>query len=161
MGHHIDGFVGRQDDLITVAASLPGSRVVPLNLGFAFLPLTEPVGDEPVPFEELTRLDARHAAWGRMQSRVFPLAYVETDYFGGDGWQAALVWAGGLVVVGPIRTTDLQVHGKFVPTPLLEGAINRALRFLAVKRGAVRDEFDAVGLGRHGSNKVWLAESSS
>jgi hypothetical protein len=160
MGHHIRGFIARQDDLRKAAASLPGAQVVPLSLGFGFLPVTEQLAgdDEPAPFEHLERLTARLGAWAEEQSRTFPLAYVETDYFGGDGWQAAMAWVGGGAVFGPVRTSDLWEGGKFVPTPLLEGAINRAVRHLGVERGAARDEFDALGLGRHRDNESWLSE---
>jgi hypothetical protein len=61
------------------------------------------------------------------------------------------------VVLGPVRTTDLYDGGKLVPTPLLDGAVNRTVRHLGVDRGAVSDEFDALGLGRHRSNEKWLA----
>ena|SRR5436190_8542052 len=161
MAHHIRGFIARQDDMQNAAASLQGARVVPLALGFGFLPVTEQLAgdDEPAPFEHLERLTSRLGEWAEEQSRQFPLAYVETDYFGGDGWQAAIAWAGGEVVFGPVRTTDLWEGGKYVPTPLLDGAVNRAVRLLGVERGTARDEFDALGLGRHRSNEGWLSEA--
>jgi hypothetical protein len=61
---------------------------------------------------------------------------------------------------GPVRTSDLWEGGKYVPTPLLDGAINRAVRLVGVERGPVRDEFDALGLGRHRSNESWLSEAA-
>jgi len=163
MGHHIRGFIARRDDLLKTADSLPGARVVPLALGFAFLPVTEQLAgdEEPVPFVQLGGLTARLSTWAEEQSRGFPLVYVETDYFGGDGWQAAMTWVGGSAVFGPVRTADLWEGGKFVPTPLLEGAINRAVRHLGVERGSALDEFDALGLGRHRSNEAWLSETST
>jgi len=163
MGHHIRGFIARQDDLCKAAESLPGARVAPLSLDFGFLPVTEPLagGDEPAPFEHLERLTARLGAWAEEQSRLFPVAYVETDYFGGDGWQAAMAWVGDRAVFGPVRTSDLWAAGKLALTPLLEGAVNQAVRLLGVERGAVRDEFDALGLGRHRSNESWLSEAST
>lgn len=159
--HHIRGFIGRHDDLCRAASGLAGARVAPLRLGFAFLPVTKELAgdDKPAPFEHLERLTERLGAWAEAQSASFPVAYVETDYFGGCGWQAAVAWAGGHVVFGPVRTADLPEAGKFVPTPLLEGAINRAVRHLGVERGSVRDEFDALGLGRNRSNKEWLDEA--
>jgi hypothetical protein len=159
MGHHIRGFIAAEGELRRAALDLLGARVVPLRLGFAFLPVTgQLAGDEAKPFEHLEQLTERLAQWAGAQSRRFPLAYVETDYFGGDGGQAAVAWSGGEVVFGPLRTMDRPEGGKFVPTPLLEGAINRAVRHLGVERGDARDEFDALGLGRHRSNEAWLAD---
>jgi hypothetical protein len=67
-----------------------------------------------------------------------------------------VAWVGGRLVFGPVRTSDLREGDKFVPTPLLEG--DRAVRHLGVERGSARDEFDALGLGRHRSNESWLSE---
>jgi hypothetical protein len=160
MSHHIRGFIARKDDLCRAATDLTGARVVSLSLGFGFLPVTEQLGggDEPAPFEHLERLTARLGAWAEAASAAFPLAYVETDYFGGYGWQAAMAWVGGRVTFGPVRTTDLWREGKYTPTPLLDGAINQSARLVGVDRGLVRDEFDALGLGRHRSNELWLSE---
>jgi hypothetical protein len=159
MSHHIRGFIARADDLRRAAADFAGAQVVPLSLGFGFLPITEQLAgdDEPAPFEYMERLTTRLGAWAEAASVAFPLAYAETDYFGGHGWQAAVAWVGGNVVFGPVRTSDLYVDGKYTPTPLLEGAINRAVRLVGVDRGSVRDEFDAIGLGRHRSNESWLS----
>jgi hypothetical protein len=124
--------------------------VVSLSLGFGFLPIIETMvgDDEPAPFEHLVQLTGRLAEWAQRNSHQFPLAYVQTEYFGGPGEQAAMVWAAGSVVFGPVKTSE---------EPLLEGAVNRAVRYLGVERGAVRDEFDALGLGRHRSNETWLS----
>lgn len=96
MSHHIRGFIARSDDLRKAAADLAGARVVPLSLGFGFLPITEQLADddEPAPFEHLERLTTRLGTWATGVSATFPLAYVETDYFGGDGWQAAMALIG-------------------------------------------------------------------
>jgi hypothetical protein len=77
--------------------------------------------------------------------------------FGGVGSQCAVVWRDGAVVLGPLKTTDEDGN----MTPLLEGAINRALRALGVQRGSVRDEFEALGLGWHRDNEDWVATLSS
>jgi hypothetical protein len=91
-------------------------------------------------------------AWAIERSRTFPLAYVQTDYEGGPGVQSAVAWDGGPVVFGPLASGD--VDGA-TSTPILEGAINRAVRLLGVPRGNAIDEFDALGLGRHRINGDW------
>lgn len=161
MSHYIRGFIARADDLCRAAAELPGARVASLAFGFGFLPVTDQLAgeNEPAPFECLERLTARLGAWAEAASTALPVAYVETDYFGGDGWQTAMAWARGRVVFGPIRTSDLYEGGKYVPTPLLDGAINQAVRLIGVDRGSARDEFEALGLGRHRSNESWLSEA--
>ena len=159
MGHHILGFIARWEDLRRAASNLREAHVVPLALGFGFLPVTQQLAgdDEPAPFEHLDRLTARLGQWAAEQSRLFPLAYVETDYFGGVGLQAAIAWKNGRPAFGPVRTTDLWERGRSIPTPLLDGAINQAVRHIGVARGEAQDEFDALGLGQHRSNESWLS----
>jgi hypothetical protein len=74
----------------------------------------------------------------RELSHLGPIAYVETDYFGGIGGQGAAVYA------------DRQVRMK--PLWGESGPINRALKLLGVKRGLLRDGFSALGLGAYRSN---------
>jgi len=67
-------------------------------------------------------------------SRKFPLAYLETDYFGGRGRQSAIACDGGQLVFGP-ESGDT-------------GPVNNALARIGVLRNAVFDEFDVLELGR-------------
>jgi len=163
MGHCIRGFIGRRDDLRRAADGLPGARVVALAAGFGFLPVTDRLADdrEAVPFEDLERLTTRLCRWAEEESCLFPLAYVETEYFGGHGWQAAVAWVGGRAVFGPLRTPDLREASKLAPIPLRQRAINQAVRHVGVDRGAALDEFEALGLGRHRSNEAWLSEPAT
>jgi len=69
------------------------------------------------------------------------VAYVETEFFAGDGTQACVTW-------------DATPRAS---QPLVDaGAINAALRFLGVNVGDHHDEFDALGLGRHKTTEEWL-----
>lgn len=79
------------------------------------------------------------------------VAYVEADYTGGVGTQAAQVWDAGSVALGPLR---LAVGDPIPP----EGSpISRALRQLGVDRGEHADEFEAVGLNRpHPNTANWV-----
>jgi hypothetical protein len=161
MGHNISGFIARAGELRQASARLEGARVVPLSLGFGFLPLTEQINDKNLPassFELLVELTDLRANWAQRTSITLTLAYVETDYFGGIGSQSGIAWAEGRVMFGPIRTTTSWEEGRHVAPPLLEEAINQTVRRIGVERGSVRDEFDALGLGRHRSNESWLAE---
>ncbi len=81
--------------------------------------------------------DADYAFLNRL-ARDAPAAYVETDYFGGAGEQAAVAARDGSVVYGPRRAGH--------------GTINEALRILGVRKRKDLDEFDTVGLGRFRNN---------
>ena len=70
-----------------------------------------------------------------------PLVYLETDYFGGMGSQAAAAFSGGsLVATAPLTG---------------EEAINTALRSIGVVASSGLDEFDSIGLSRYRYTSDW------
>lgn len=157
MAHYIHGFIARHESLFSASDSLSGVVVAPLGLGFGFLPVTEdiagPTGTRP--FECLHQLTDALAGWAIEQSRKFPIAYIETNYFG-TGTQAAVVWRDGVTVFGPEISVSKWEAGEYVSQPLLDRAINCSLRLLGADRGEGLDEFDAVGLGRHRFDDAWM-----
>ena len=96
------------------------------------------------PFDRLNREMKRQL---KLVSNVTPAAYIETEYFGGVGLQAAQVWDGGKPTHPPQITDDgegltakqkvFQVSGK---------AINEALKRIGVIAEAGLDEFDTLDL---------------
>jgi hypothetical protein len=160
MAHVINGFIAQYGPLRSAAAGLHCAVVAPLELGFGFLPVTEAVAGPtgPWPFEFFQRLTSILAEWAETQSREFPLAYVETNYFG-VGTQAAVVWRDGTAVFGPEQSKSEWRKGQYFSPPYLDKAINRSLRLLGAVRGHLTDEFDAIGLGRHRSDEAWVADA--
>jgi hypothetical protein len=79
---------------------------------------------------------------GREASGGHPFAYIETEYFGGQGAQAAAAWHGATCMVPP-RSAAI-------------GPINEALRALRVVANRGSDEFDTIGLSRHRHTEDWL-----
>ncbi len=128
------------------------SRVVGLNQGLFLLPLTQEFYDAlpsspdtlawPGEFHFLF-LDSKVVALMKEASEAESVAYVETEYFGGDGGQGAIVSRGGEIVLGPLEG---------------DGSINAALRLLGANKNGAYDEFEAVGLGRFRSNEDWIEQ---
>ena len=104
------------------------------NRGIPFLPLTD--GGEPTIGPQLDTLCQVFSA------RV-KVAYVEAEFFGGDGTQGCALYENGMPLSGPM------VHVK---------AINYALRWLGVQLDGKVDEFEAVGLGMHRNTEDWLED---
>ncbi|WP_433268823.1 hypothetical protein ACQPZF_05225 [Actinosynnema sp. CS-041913] len=129
-----------------------GTHLVPLSGELWLLPVTDfavvprVVGELPGFWKAPDGAGAVLAAC----SGAGPVAYVEAEYFGGVGQQAAQVWDGGAVVLGPLWL------GMGSPLPAAGGPISRALRRLGVVKGEHFDEFDAVGLGRRRRTGDWL-----
>ena len=156
MGHNVNGFIAPIGSLESAIAGWPDAVVCQLDGEYVFLPVLESMVD---PEEAASQLDAfsgltrKLEAWAVDRSLNHPIAYIETDYFGGTGGQAAVVWKGGRIVLGPLSTHDRSDKPR---VPLLDHAINECLRFLGVSRAGCRDEFEALGLGCYRSNDDWI-----
>jgi len=74
------------------------------------------------------------------------MAYVETECFGGYGSQWSFVMTGGKLVFGPFYHGPRGVREIEVDLPISDRPINKALRYLGVRKRGALDEFDALGL---------------
>lgn len=83
-------------------------------------------------------------------SRQGPIAYVEAEFSGGLGHQAAVVWLDGVITWGP--GFDRALDG---PRP--EWPINSALTRIGAEPGRWIDPFAELGLHLEGSTEGWLA----
>ncbi|HVF68275.1 MAG TPA: hypothetical protein VM914_11455 [Pyrinomonadaceae bacterium] len=147
MGYYLQAVIGRAS--LDGDLRLPSARVITLRQGLRMIPLTDalfeeiqaslPDGGEPL--ERFEKFSPAVARWVQELSTRGLAAYVEAEYFGGTGGQAAVVWRHGETVFGPVHSDD---------------AINRALRVFGVEAGGGLDEFDAVGLGLRRSTDDWL-----
>lgn len=150
MAHAIRGFIAPYDVLRARTAHLRETRPARLEQGLGFLAATDELygalGGEPV-FEDafcyLTTGLARVGAW---ISRGGAAAYVETDYFGGDGEQAAVAWRDGKLASWPEKASIGPISGVLT-------------RYLGAEKGDAYDAFDAVGLGRFRGNERWVKEA--
>ena len=135
-------------------AELPGARVIDLQ-GLAMVPLSEALLREIQRqwrgSEGSTRVEGVFEfltppveSWVRALSKGSTLAYLETEYFGGEGFERSVVFRDSHVLLGPLDGA---------------GAINGALRALGVAAKPGQEEFDFVGLGRHRSLEEWLSEA--
>ena len=150
MTHMIQGLV--VPAAIARTISVEHAVLVPLGAaGVAFIPMTDvlldhltarfPTSTAHAP-TEFWKLSPSAVLWLEELSATARVAYLETEYFGGVGGQAAAVWESGKIIFGP-RQANI-------------GPINDALRLLGVTRNQTQDEFDVAGLGRHRRTEDWL-----
>lgn len=143
MGYFIQAIIGKADALSKHTSEFQHAQLVLLPQGMAMIPLTDDLHDEigggDLGFVKLTSVGEQ---WAMNISSLAPVAYIEAEFFGGDGGQSALVWSNASRVLGPINSRR---------------AINQALQFLGVQIGNSKDEFDAVGLGKHRDTHDWIA----
>src|SRR5262249_8022642 len=107
MGHVLHAVIGRKAPIGQFASRWISAHLVRLPHDFALILLTESLHDEimaaeqstaPDPIPQFERLSASVEAALREASVSGPLAYIETDYFGGCGTQSAVAWDRGGVL---------------------------------------------------------------
>lgn len=144
MGHCIQAIVARSDIADKLIALYPQLPRVTARQGFAILPVDADFIDSVTEIrpaqitEEFTLLTAGFDELLQRLSLLGPLAYIETEYFGGVGGQGAAIYSGGKAMMEPKWRES--------------GPINRALRLIGVKRPWLGDRFQALGLNAYRSN---------
>lgn len=160
MGYVLRALVGRRN-VIEYACARTNGALVDLPQGYALLPLTDddyPVhSDTPIVDDTFYSLTQEIVQLAIDISRDGPVGYLEVELFGGTGQQASMVWSDGSVALGPLLSDN--EYGQ-LEDPISEWAVNKALRYLGVQP-TERDEFEALGLGRHRATEEWMEDVSS
>lgn len=158
MGHSVRLFAGPAGALLPFLGAAPGARAFALTPGadILVLPLTDDMHDalhaRYGTGEWLSagpRLSTGDLAFAAAASRGAVLAYLETDYSGGEGEQCAVLWRDGAEVLRPTR---MSLEAARTRPPYL-WPINAALRGLGLAAGAGQDEFSALGLAHFRSSQ--------
>jgi hypothetical protein len=169
MAYVLNALIARPEALELVR----GVLVVPIAQGFALAPLSDgfwreqghrshplrreaeirdaPESEFEQPGDRARESEHARSAFAQIAkicaeiSKVAPIAYVEAEFFGGSGGQAAAAWTAQQIVWGPL---------------VEEHAINEALQRIGVHR-ATGDEFDTLGLSRFRFTDQWTTAPSS
>jgi hypothetical protein len=144
MGHVIATFIAKRRAARALSQALGDAPVYKLSHGeLLVIPVSDDAFDavvvakgESAPagteFWRLTEALMEIAA--EVSANYGPVAYAETDYFGGTGVQSAAAW----------------IQGKLAmpPTTHPAGPINAALHTIGLERANGLDEFDTLGLAQ-------------
>lgn len=152
MGHALHAVIGQLPALTDLQTRFDGVTLVALDQGFALAPLPERLFDaissahgapEAIRHREgfIHMTEALDTLLSDL-SRLAPVAYIETDYFGGAGSQAAAAYIDGVRTTTGGHTDESGVVAD-------SGAINEALAAIGVRRRWRMDEFDTMGLARY------------
>lgn len=144
MAYTLQAFLAQPGSL---PSALPaGLRVVLLPTGLEMIPLDTPSRAQlqlpllPLTDDGGTVVPETLARTARNLSCQSKLIYVEAEFFGGEGGQAAALFDQGQAVGAASTAPD---------------AINAALRWLGVQPGERGDEFEAAGLGANRDMDAW------
>lgn len=156
MGHSIRAIIGKHGIMQRMAADWVDMKEIQLPQDYGMIFLTDALLDDIMELLEATEMEpddgldffdrlAGSAPVAAMLLRTYSfrekLIYVETDYFGGAGTQAGVLYENGKVAIGPQRG---------------EGTIDRLLRELGVWCKPGQDEFDALDLGKYRRMDKWV-----
>lgn len=150
--------LGARPLLDGLARLWPGARAVDLDATYAVIPLLRPLqlqlnDSRPLTLRKGHALPPAFAEALSNASLTAPVVYLEADFVGTLGSQAAIVWVAGEVALGPM-VIDLASPPAGQRVPLVSDfPVNRALRHIGVRALAGHDEWDTLRLGRLGRAK--------
>ncbi|MFG1774833.1 hypothetical protein ACGFIG_00160 [Micromonospora sp. NPDC049048] len=163
MAYQLSAVVADAELLREQTADLDHAVLGELRQDFALLPVTPQLVEEltgaPPDYSTAERspeepfhlvLSAPLAEVFARWARSGPVAYLEAEFFGGAGYQSAVVWLGGQVSWGP-------GFDRLFDGPRAEWPLNAALTRLGAEPGAWIDPFAELGLHVERSTAGWLA----
>ena len=160
MTHSIKAIISKDSILTSFSKKGMPTQCIELPQNFSLLKLTDELLDEidvlvdsetSALYEEFYYLSSSLDKILIEESRNKKLAYIETDYFGGVGSQAAILYENGLVALEPLKTKDEwnSVTEAYIQIPNGVRAINFVLNRMGVVCQGKLDEFDSIQLGQH------------
>lgn len=150
MGYYLNAFLGRVNNLKKIESKFKTSKVVPLTTEIAFIPMTGKLFNEINNFRGDNGIGKWQFLTADIEVEILKLiddemiAYIEVEYFGGQGGQSGIIWRDG-------KRVFEKVFDQEVANSILR-------QFGVVKEKSKRDEFDTVGLGRHRNTEDWIDE---
>lgn len=148
MSYNLKAVIASSGLLTAAARDLAPARVVGLRQGMALIPMSDALSEAVADPAQTPRTDFWDLPAGfdrvlAQWSQAGPVAYVESEYFGGIGEENVAVWRDGRLALGPLHLLEHE------PWPPEGNPVCRALRELGVRAGRGHDEFDSLGLGEH------------
>ncbi len=145
MGHNITAVIGAPAVVARVVNAAGCPAPTDLKFGLQIAPLGHQQIDQLTQLQPGERFDGFvHLSAGLQNALINAidqgtLVYLETDYFGGTGSQAAAVLTAGSVVMRASVPVSREPARR-------EDPINAALRALGIEAATGEDEFETIGL---------------
>lgn len=107
------------------------------------------------PYKELTSKTRKQLKEFSFKGKC---AYIETHYFGGQGYQISEVWHNGKRIAGPMISFDGTKPKILSGVTLVEESINESLKIIGIYKHEDKDEFDSVRLSDYRTNDEIIRE---
>lgn len=150
MGYYLQAFICKQADSNIFTDNFDKAKKIEIGQGLDLVPMTEDLFDQVNNFVVSNSVDKFEYLTDNIETKVLQLigdkkiAYVEAEYFGGQGGQIAIIW-------GNHKRQHLFPYGQ--------DCINKVLKDFDVQTKSGNDEFDTVGLGRHRNTIDWIEDT--
>lgn len=151
MGYYLQTFICTKVDTNFLAEIHSKAVAVDLRQGLSLIPMTEELFDQINNFSSSPSIDKFEFMTENVERNVLAaignrkFAYVEAEYFGGEGGQIAIMWSDN-------KRQKLLSFGQ--------DKINEVLKDFGVVTSEGQDEFLAVGLGLHRDTNDWIENGS-
>ncbi len=143
----LKAFIGKKENLISIAKVFNSSQLVDLDYGISMIPMTDELFNEmnnssqsdSISIFEYLNCHIETAILNIIKNKE--IVYAESEFFGGDGGHIGIIWKNN-------KRVYLGEFGK--------DTMNVILRKIGVEKEFSKDEFDTVGLGMNRSTESWL-----
>jgi hypothetical protein len=169
MSHVLHAIVGPNATIAEFASRWWRARRINLPQDFALVPLTAALHDDIVELADVQASDA-YPGFERLcanvamilleTSKVGPVGYIETDFFGGVGVQHAVAWRGGKLLLGPFHSQTAWTAAGAQTESASQRAINRVLTALGVWTHGAADPFEMLALSKFRNTESMAAPTS-
>lgn len=146
MGHYLKAFIGQKENLTPISDKYSNSKLVDLSDEVSMIPMTDELFDEINQSHTSSEVTGFEFLTENIENKTLDiignkkLAYVESEFFGGQGGHIGLIWKDG----------EREFIGDFK-----KSTMNEILKKLGVIRNRNQDEFETIGLDRHRDTEDW------
>ncbi len=150
MGYHLQAFICKNSDSNLLAEPFDKVKAIELGKDLTLIPMTEELYDQINSLVVSDSVSKFAYLTEHIESQVLKfignakVAYIEADYFGGQGGQMAIIWKNN-------KREYFVEYGQ--------DCINEVLKIFGIKARLFADEFDTLGLGRHRNTIDWLEDN--
>ncbi len=147
MGYTLKAYLGKEENLIPILKKYSQSQKVHLNNGIFMIPMTDELFDEINEMKHSSGISTFEFLTENIEQKTIQvienreLAYVESEFFGGQGGHIGIIWKNG-------KRDFLTESDK--------NSMNRILKRLGVNRTLLKDEFENVGLDKNRHTEDWI-----
>jgi hypothetical protein len=149
MGYYLQAFICRQSDTRLLTEKFDKAISVDIGQGLSLIPMTEELFDQINNFTSSSSVDKFEYMTEYVENKILnaigdrKFAYVEAEYFGGEGGQMAVIWNNN-------RRQQILPFGK--------DKINQVLKDFGVTANEGQDEFLTLGFGLRRDTREWIED---